>query len=309
MMTNTVKVGYKKGDVFIFRNDSLYFNFDGTSDSASGFDTTKYFVPWKDIPVKKHATAIKTWQSLNSHDSIQITRFKSDGVNYSAAFSSVASVQDGTYYALVVPSATLPTLFRSKSGALLLIAFIVLLISGIVFAIVYAKKFRKVRFVPLTPDAVKKMISVGESNLLEFKSTIRTNLHTGKPGKEIELAWLKSVVAFCNTEGGTILLGVNDKGDILGLEADNFQNDDKCLLHIQNLIGEHVGVEYLSYVRFHLLGMEDKKILVVQCAPLKRIMLLKAGGKEQFYVRSGPSSIELPMSKVLEYVNDRKKTL
>jgi hypothetical protein len=309
MMTNTVKVGYKKGDVFIFRNDSLYFNFDGTSDSASGFDTTKYFVPWKDIPVKKHATAIKTWQSLNSHDSIQITRFKSDGVNYSAAFSSVASVQDGTYYALVVPSATLPTLFRSKSGALLLIAFIVLLISGIVFAIVYVKKFRKVRFVPLTPDAVKKMISVGESNLLEFKSTIRTNLHTGKPGKEIELAWLKSVVAFCNTEGGTILLGVNDKGDILGLEADNFQNDDKCLLHIQNLIGEHVGVEYLSYVRFHLLGMEDKKILVVQCAPLKRIMLLKAGGKEQFYVRSGPSSIELPMSKVLEYVNDRKKTL
>jgi hypothetical protein len=36
-------------------------------------------------------------------------------------------------------------------------------------------------------------------------------------------------------------------------------------------------------------------------------MLLKSSGKEQFYVRSGPSSIELPMSKVLEYVNDRKK--
>lgn len=133
-------------------------------------------------------------------------------------------------------------------------------------------------------------------------------MHAGKPGKEIELAWLKSVVAFCNTEGGTILIGVNDKGDIRGLESDNFQNDDKCLLHVQNLIGEHVGVEYLSYVRFRLLGMEeDKKILVVQCVPLKRIMLLKSSGKEQFYVRSGPSSIELPMSKVLEYVNDRKK--
>ena len=95
----------------------------------------------------------------------------------------------------------------------------------------------------MTPDAVKQMIAVGESDLLEFKSTVRTNLHTGKPGKEIELAWLKSVVAFCNTEGGTILIGVNDKGQILGLEADNFQNDDKCLLHIQNLIGEHVGID------------------------------------------------------------------
>ena len=308
MMTNTVSVGHKKGDVFIFRNDSLYFNFDGTNDSATGFDTTTYFVPWKNISVKKHSDAIKTWQSLDSHDSIQLAKFKSGGVHYSAAFNHVVNGRDGTYYALVVPSATLPTLFRSRSGALLLVAFIVLLITAIVFAVVYVKKFKKVRFVELTTDEVKKMISVGESNLLEFKSTIRTNLHTGKPGKEIELAWLKSVVAFCNTEGGTILLGVNDKGDVLGLEADNFQNDDKCLLHIQNLISEHVGVEYLSYVRFHLLGMEDKKILVVQCAPLKRIMLLKSSGKEQFYVRSGPSSIELPMSKVLEYVNDRKKT-
>lgn len=308
MMTNTVKVGYNKGDVFIFRNDSLYFNFDGSTDSASGFDTTKYFVPWKDISVNKHAAAIKTWQSLGSHDSIQFASFKSEGVNYRAGFSPVVNGNDGTYYALVVPSATLPTLFRSRSGLLLLLAFIVLLVAGIIFAIVYVKNRNKVRFVPLTVEAVQQMISRGESDLLEFKSTIRTNLHTGKPGKEIELAWLKSVVAFCNTEGGSILIGVKDNGEILGLEADNFQNEDKCLLHVQNLISEHVGVEHLSYVRFYLLGFDDKKILVVQCIPLKRIMLLKSSGKEQFYVRSGPSSIELPMSKVLEYVNDRKKT-
>jgi hypothetical protein len=309
IMTNAVKVGHKKGDVFIFRNDSLYFNFDGTSDSAAGFDVTKYFVSWKDIPVKKHVEAIKTWESLNNHDSIQITRFTSEGVNYCAAFSPVVSNNDGTFYALVIPSASLPTLFRSKSGVLVMVTFILLLIAGIAFAIVYVKNFRKARFIPITPDAVQRMIAQGESDLLEFKSTIRANLHAGKPGKEIELAWLKSVVAFCNTEGGTILIGVNDKGELLGLETDGFQNDDKCLLHIQNLIGEHVGIEYLSYVRFSLLGMGDKKILVVQCAPLKRIMLLKSSGKEQFYVRSGPSSIELPMSKVLEYVNERKKTL
>jgi hypothetical protein len=153
----------------------------------------------------------------------------------------VIAGHDGTYYALVVPSASLPTLFRSKSGLLMLVAFILLLGIGIVFTIVYVKNFNKVRFIPLTAEAVKQMISLGESELLEFKSTIRTNLRAGKPGKEIELAWLKSVVAFCNTEGGTILIGVNDSGEILGLEADGFQNDDKCLLHIQNLIGEHVG--------------------------------------------------------------------
>lgn len=307
LMTNAVREGYQKGEVFIFRTDSLYFNFDGTNDSASDFDTTKYFVPWKDISLKKHSEAIKAWQSLGRHDSLRITRFKSEGINYAAAFSPIVAGQDGSYYGLVVPSSSLPTLFRSKSGVLMLVAFIVLLGTGILFTIVYVKNFNKVKFIPLTSEVVKQMIIKGESDLLEFKSTVRTNLKAGKPGKEIELAWLKSVVAFCNTEGGTILIGVNDSGDILGLEADGFQNDDKCLLHIQNLIGEHVGVEYLSYVRFRLLEMEDKKILAVQCIPLKRIMLLKSSGKEQFYVRSGPSSIELPMSKVLEYVNDRKK--
>jgi hypothetical protein len=256
----------------------------------------------------KHAEAIKTWQTLANPDSIQVARFESEEVNYYAAFSPVISGQDGTYYALIVPSASLPTLLRSKSGILVLVAFIILLIAGIVVAVVYVRNFNKVRFIPLTAEAAKQMIILGESDLLEFKSTIRTNLHAGKPGKEIELAWLKSVVAFCNTEGGTILIGVKDDGTILGLDADNFQNDDKCLLHVQNLISEHVGAEHLSYVRFGLLVMEDKKILGVQCIPLKRIMLLKSAGKEQFYVRSGPSSVELPMSKVLEYVNDRKKT-
>ncbi|HSB92319.1 MAG TPA: ATP-binding protein [Flavitalea sp.] len=308
IMTNAVNLGHEKGDMFIFRTDSLYYNFDGSVDTAGGFDTTQYFVAWKDIPVNKHLAAIKTWQSLERHDSTEFARFKSDGASYYAAFSPVISGQDGSYYAMVVPSESLPTLFRSKSGALLLLAFVLLLVIGIVIAIVYVKNFKKIRFVPLSADVVKKMIAQGESDLLEFKSTIRTNLHAGKPGKEIELAWLKSVVAFCNTEGGTILLGVNDKGHILGLEADNFQNDDKCLLHIQNLLSEHVGVEYLPYIRFGVLEIDDKKILAVQCAPLKRIMLLKSSGKEQFYVRSGPSSVELPMSKVLEYVNDRKKT-
>jgi hypothetical protein len=309
LMTNTVKVGHKQGEVFIFNRDSLYFNFDGTKDSASGFDTTKYFVPWRDIPIKTHHDALNVWQQLpaGGQDSIQIAKFKTDGVGYLAAFSPVLDGSHETYYALVVSSESVPTLLRSQSGTQLLVSAILLLIAGIIFAIAYVKNYNKIRFVPLTADEVAKMIAQGESDLLEFKSTIRYNLHTGKPGKEIELAWLKSVVAFCNTEGGTILIGVKDNGEILGVEADLFQNDDKCLLHVQNLISEHVGAEYLSYVRFHLETVADKKVLVIQCIPLKRIMLLKAAGKEQFYVRSGPSSIELPMSKVLEYVNDRKK--
>ena len=101
--------------MFIFGTDSLYFNFDGTNDSVSGFDTTKYFVSWKDTSVKKHSEAIKAWQSLDTHNSLRIARFECDGVNYAAAFNPVITGDDGTDHALVIPSASLPTLFRSKS--------------------------------------------------------------------------------------------------------------------------------------------------------------------------------------------------
>lgn len=38
----------------------------------------------------------------------------------------------------------------------------------------------------------------------------------------IRIAWLKAVVAFMNTDGGTLLIGVSDDGAIKGLDADNF---------------------------------------------------------------------------------------
>jgi hypothetical protein len=88
------------------------------------------------------------------------------------------------------------------------------------------------------------LICQGEGDKLEFKSTVRHNLHTGKMGKEIELAWLKSVVGFCNADGGIILIGVNDEGKATGLGPDRFPNDDKALLHVQNLIKQHVGCNF-----------------------------------------------------------------
>lgn len=57
----------------------------------------------------------------------------------------------------------------------------------------------------------------------------------------MEFAWLKTVVAYLNSDGGLILLGVDDIGKILGLGHDGFANDDKALRHVENLIAAHIG--------------------------------------------------------------------
>jgi CheY-like chemotaxis protein len=96
---------------------------------------------------------------------------------------------------------------------------------------------------------IKSLINKGESDRVEFKSTLRWNLKKERSEKGIEKAWLKSLVAFLNTDGGVLLVGVGDDGDILGTAADQFDNDDKYLLHVNNCIQQHIGLECSSFIR------------------------------------------------------------
>ena len=157
-----------------------------------------------------------------------------------------------------------------------------------------------------TESGLLSLIAKGENRYVEFKSTLRMNLHSKKPGKEIEMAWLKGVAAFLNTDGGTLLLGVTDDGEITGLEQDVFENEDKCRLHFKNLIATHIGAEMSKHIRFVLVAVAGKTVGIVHCSRTRSPVFLKNGNKEAFYIRNGPSSDELPVSKALKYIKQRK---
>jgi len=146
----------------------------------------------------------------------------------------------------------------------------------------------------------EKLIAIGENEKLEFKSTLRWNLIGEKADKAIENSALKTVVAFLNTEGGTLLIGIKDDGSILGIENDQFLNEDKFLLHFATLLNDRIGREYIEHIHWGLKEVGGKKILRVDCAPSSTPAFLKGNG-EEFYIRNGPSSILLSTSEVLEY--------
>jgi len=136
---------------------------------------------------------------------------------------------------------------------------------------------------------------------------MRWNLKEKHPGKEIELAWLKSVVAFLNTEGGTVLVGVADSGRIIGIEPDGFPSEDRFLLHVNNLVQQHIGVEFARYLRFDLRPIEGRKILVMDVMPSDDPVFLRANEDDLFYVRMGPASRRLSLRKTLEYLSEFKE--
>src|SRR5690606_21501032 len=58
------------------------------------------------------------------------------------------------------------------------------------------------------------IIRNGETRFVEFKAALRWNIHTNQPDSKIEKSALKTLVAFMNSDGGTLYVGVDDSGNV-----------------------------------------------------------------------------------------------
>ena len=154
---------------------------------------------------------------------------------------------------------------------------------------------------------IESLIQRGESKILEFKSTLRRNLHTNQNDPRIEHAALKTIVAFLNTEGGTLLVGVSDDGKYVGIEEDNFANEDKFQLHFKNLLKTMIGLSQTENIQWDLMRYDKGKILRVDCIKSDRPVFLKTKEGEKFYVRTGPATDELMARDLINYTNQHFK--
>jgi hypothetical protein len=150
-----------------------------------------------------------------------------------------------------------------------------------------------------------ELVGSGETTRVEFKATLRKNLHTGQPDPRIELSWVKTVAAFLNSQGGTLIVGVMDDGTPLGIEEDGFSNEDKMALHLVSILKERVGPAHMMYVHPRFDDYEGKRVCVVDCAPAGSAAFVKDGPAERFYIRTGPSTTELTGKQSLDYMKQR----
>jgi len=107
-------------------------------------------------------------------------------------------------------------------------------------------------------ESLADRIKSGETPTLEFKSSLRWNIHKNAFDKDIENSVLKTIVAFCNTKGGELLIGVKDNGEILGLDIDNFKNADKFLLHLTNLLLDRIGPDIMHSVQSEIVPIQGE---------------------------------------------------
>ncbi len=156
--------------------------------------------------------------------------------------------------------------------------------------------------------SIEEIIDSGESDVVEFKQTLRWNVKESK------------FSAFNNSNGGKLLIGVHDvNGVITGLQDDystlkeDSRNKDGFEGHLNNLINSAFGKGYApGNIRIQFPVVNDVEFCEIDIKKGDDFLyveeVLKHGIKQKrFFVRGNNSSESLDISEAGDYIQRRFK--
>ncbi len=154
------------------------------------------------------------------------------------------------------------------------------------------------------------LLAVGESQTVEYKSTARWNMHTEQADRKMEHAITKTVCGFLNSEGGTLLIGVDDDANALGL-ADDMQtlgskaNRDGYELFLRQHLDNNLSIQTAGIVRISFEPVGDADVCLVSVAASGKPVFSKphegGQGPTEFWVRIGNATKQLHGDDMVEY--------
>ncbi|OYV25610.1 MAG: hypothetical protein B7W98_03760, partial [Parcubacteria group bacterium 20-58-5] len=152
----------------------------------------------------------------------------------------------------------------------------------------------------------EEMIKGGENNEVEFKESLRFGYENGEVSKRVEHMVAKAVSAFMNTEGGTLFIGVQDDGKILGLEKDyatfTHKNKDDFVLQLAQVINKYIGKQFHHYANVKVVPIGGQDVCAVSVSKSNKPVYLKNGDVREFYIRATASSQPMNIEESNGYI-------
>lgn len=111
-----------------------------------------------------------------------------------------------------------------------------------------------------------------------------------------------AVLAFANTEGGTLYIGINDDGSVEGVE-----NPDAVMLQVMNMIRDTIRPDITVAVDCSTELMENKHVvvLIIQRGVVRPYYLANKGIRPAgVYVRQGASSVPASETAILQMIKE-----
>lgn len=166
----------------------------------------------------------------------------------------------------------------------------------------------EIKTINASPD-LSKLIQEKEHEKLEFKSSLRFDHREGKVNRNLEKSVMKTVAAFLNSRGGTLVIGLDDNRNPIGLQKDyqTLQRTDKDGFenHFTQVFNSMLGPEFRHLVNLSFHNIADRDICIVQASMSGQPVYLKTDGNEYFYVRTGNITTVLKLSEIEQYARTR----
>ena len=157
---------------------------------------------------------------------------------------------------------------------------------------------------------IDALIQAGENEKVEFKSSIRYDYYRKATNRDLEKVIAKTITGFMNAKGGKLIIGVDDDGNVLGLENDfktlKHKNRDGYEREVFRIISTQLGHEacFSNHISFY--SLNEKDVCLVDIEPSEKPVYVSDTENTTFYVRTGNATYPLTVKETVNYLETRK---
>ncbi|QTY26453.1 helix-turn-helix domain-containing protein [Flavobacterium sp. CS20] len=158
---------------------------------------------------------------------------------------------------------------------------------------------------------IAEIIADGENEMVEFKSSIRYDYYRKATNRDLEKVIAKTITGFMNANGGKLIIGVDDDGNVLGLEKDfktlKHKNRDGYEREVFRIISTLLGYEacFSNHISFY--SLNEKDVCLVDIEPSEKPIYVNDTENTTFYVRTGNATYPLTVKEAVNYLENRKQ--
>lgn len=155
------------------------------------------------------------------------------------------------------------------------------------------------------------ILLAGEGEQIEFKTCARWDAQLARVNRALEEAVARTIAGFLNHDGGTLLIGVTDTGDLAGLQADyqtlKRQDRDGFQQFLMGLVQSKLGGHTCAQVHADFCEVRTKDVCRITVEPSAVPVYYQDGSVARYFVRTGNGTRELDVREAIVHVARRRR--
>jgi hypothetical protein len=158
-------------------------------------------------------------------------------------------------------------------------------------------------------SSLAALLLAGEGERIEFKATARWDPQLGRVNHALEDAVARTIAGFLNHRGGSLLLGVSDTAEPVGLRADyetlRRKDRDGLQQYVMALVESKPGGHVCPQLHIFFGEVGGYEICRILVEPSSTPIYFQDGSRARYYVRAGNGTRELDVREALVHLARR----